>query len=59
MIILIHCRLGFTAKGGPAGVGIAVGTAVRRSMVNVALLDLALSMALWGATTTVTVRIAG
>ena len=57
MIIMIHCRLGFTAKGGPAGVGIAVGTAVRRSMVNVALLDLALSMAIWGATTTV--RIAG
>src|SRR3546814_10699650 len=30
MIILIHCRLGFTAKGGPSGVGMAVGTAVDR-----------------------------
>ncbi|GAA1743376.1 ABC transporter permease [Aeromicrobium alkaliterrae] len=57
IIILIHCRLGFTAHGGPAGVGIAVGTAVRRSIVTVAVLDLVLSMALWG--TTSTVRIAG
>jgi phospholipid/cholesterol/gamma-HCH transport system permease protein len=57
LIILIHCRLGFQASGGPAGVGVAVGTAVRRSMVSVALLDLVLSMALWGATTTV--RVAG
>ncbi|WP_122818718.1 MlaE family ABC transporter permease [Nocardioides pantholopis] len=57
VIILIHCRLGFTAHGGPAGVGIAVGTAVRRSIVTVAVLDLVLSMAMWGTTTTV--RIAG
>ena len=57
IIILIHCRLGFTAQGGPAGVGVAVGTAVRRSIVTVAVLDLVLSMVLWGTTTTV--RIAG
>lgn len=57
LIILIHCRLGFKASGGPAGVGLAVGTAVRRSIVSVAVLDLVLSMALWGSTTTV--RIAG
>lgn len=57
LIILIHCRLGFKATGGPAGVGVAVGTAVRRSIVTVASLDLLLSMALWGTTTTV--RIAG
>ncbi|KRF19148.1 ABC transporter permease [Nocardioides sp. Soil797] len=57
LIILIHCRLGFTAKGGPAGVGMAVGTAVRRSIVTVACLDLVLSLAMWGTTTTV--RIAG
>jgi len=57
LVILIHCRLGFKASGGPAGVGIAVGTAVRQTIVIVAVLDLVLSMALWGATTTV--RIAG
>lgn len=57
LIILIHCYYGFTASGGPAGVGLAVGTAVRRSIVTVALIDFFLSLALWGATTTV--RIAG
>ncbi|WP_300682075.1 ABC transporter permease [Nocardioides sp.] len=57
MIILVHCRMGYEAKGGPAGVGVAVGRAVRRSLVSVAVLDLILSMALWGAVTTV--RIAG
>jgi len=57
MIIMVHCRLGYQATGGPAGVGVAVGRAVRRSLVAVAVLDLILSMALWGAVTTV--RIAG
>ncbi len=57
MVILIHCREGYKAFGGPAGVGVAVGRAVRMSSVSVALLDLVLSMAMWGATTTV--RIAG
>ncbi|GGF37508.1 ABC transporter permease [Marmoricola endophyticus] len=57
LIILIHCFYGFRAEGGPGGVGRAVGLAVRRSIVTVAVLDLILSFALWGATTTV--RIAG
>lgn len=57
MIIMVHCRMGYQAKGGPAGVGVAVGRAVRQSLVSVAVLDLVLSMALWGAVTTV--RIAG
>jgi phospholipid/cholesterol/gamma-HCH transport system permease protein len=57
IIIMVHCRMGYQASGGPAGVGVAVGRAVRRSLVTVAVLDLILSMALWGAVTTV--RIAG
>ena len=57
LIILIHCWYGFGVRGGPAEVGVAVGRAVRRSMVTVAVVDLLLSLALWGATTTV--RIAG
>ena len=57
LIILIHCRIGYQASGGPAGVGIAVGRSVRRSIVTVAVLDLILSLAMWGSTTTV--RIAG
>jgi phospholipid/cholesterol/gamma-HCH transport system permease protein len=57
VVILIHCYHGYHASGGPAGVGVAVGKAVRTSIVTVAVLDLFLSMAIWGATTTV--RLAG
>lgn len=57
VIILIHCYYGYTASGGPAGVGVAVGTAVRTSIVAINIIDFFLSLAIWGATTTV--RIAG
>ena len=57
VIILIHCYYGYHAKGGPAGVGVAVGRAVRLSIVSINLFDFFLSLAVWGATTTV--RIAG
>jgi phospholipid/cholesterol/gamma-HCH transport system permease protein len=57
VIILVHCYYGYYAKGGPAGVGVAVGRAVRTSIVAVNVLDFFLSLAIWGANTTV--RIAG
>jgi phospholipid/cholesterol/gamma-HCH transport system permease protein len=57
VVILIHCYHGYTATGGPAGVGVAVGKAVRTSIVAVSVIDLLLSMAIWGTTTTV--RLAG
>jgi len=57
MVILIHCYHGYTASGGPAGVGVAVGRAVRTSIVAINVVDLFLSMAIWGTTTTV--RLAG
>ena len=57
VVILIHCYHGYNATGGPAGVGVAVGKAVRTSIVAVSVIDLFLSMAIWGATTTV--RLAG
>jgi phospholipid/cholesterol/gamma-HCH transport system permease protein len=57
IVILIHCYYGYTASGGPAGVGRAVGRAVRLTIVAINLFDFFLSLALWGATTTV--RIAG
>ena len=57
MVILIHCYHGYTASGGPAGVGVAVGRAVRTSIVVINVVDLLLSMAIWGTTTTV--RLAG
>ncbi|MBD3924766.1 ABC transporter permease [Nocardioides cavernae] len=56
-VILIHCYHGYTAAGGPAGVGVAVGRAVRTSIVAINVLDLLMSMAIWGASTTV--RLAG
>ncbi|MBE1463320.1 MlaE family ABC transporter permease [Kibdelosporangium phytohabitans] len=56
-IILTHCYYGFRAAGGPAGVGVAVGRSVRTSIVMVSILDFFLSLAIWGATTTV--RVAG
>jgi phospholipid/cholesterol/gamma-HCH transport system permease protein len=56
-IILIHCYYGYTASGGPAGVGIAVGRAIRTSIVTVVVADFFLSFAIWGSTTTV--RITG
>jgi phospholipid/cholesterol/gamma-HCH transport system permease protein len=57
LVILIHCYHGYTASGGPAGVGVAVGHAVRTSIVAINVVDLLLSMAIWGTTTTV--RLAG
>ena len=57
IVILIHCYYGYNASGGPAGVGVAVGRAVRTSIVAINVIDLLLSMAIWGATTTV--RLAG
>ena len=57
LVVLIHCYYGYTASGGPAGVGVAVGRAVRLAIVSVNVVDFFLSLAVWGATTTV--RIAG
>jgi phospholipid/cholesterol/gamma-HCH transport system permease protein len=56
-VALIHCYYGFNATGGPAGVGVAVGKAIRASIVAVNLLNLMLSAFMWGVTDTV--RIAG
>jgi phospholipid/cholesterol/gamma-HCH transport system permease protein len=57
VVILIHCYYGYYATGGPAGVGVAVGRAVRTSIVAINVVDLLASMAIWG--TNVTVRLAG
>jgi phospholipid/cholesterol/gamma-HCH transport system permease protein len=57
VVILIHCYHGYHATGGPAGVGVAVGHGVRTSIVAINVVDLLLSMAIWGTTTTV--RLAG
>ncbi len=57
VVILVHCYYGYNASGRPAGVGVAVGRAVRTAIVAISVLDFFLSLAIWGTTTTV--RIAG
>jgi phospholipid/cholesterol/gamma-HCH transport system permease protein len=57
VVIMIHCYYGYYASGGPAGVGVASGRALRTSIVTVVLLNLVLSLLMWGGGDTV--RIAG
>lgn len=57
IIIMAHCYYGYTASGGPAGVGVAVGKAVKTTIVVVALVNFFLGFGIWGTDTTV--RIAG
>ncbi|NLU82262.1 ABC transporter permease [Rhodococcus sp. HNM0569] len=49
-IMLIHTYYGFTATGGPVGVGVAVGNAVRASLIAVVTVTLLISLAIYGAT---------
>ncbi|MEV0360895.1 ABC transporter permease [Nocardia sp. NPDC050697] len=44
----VHTYQGFYATGGPEGVGIASGRAIRASLVLIALSDMALTIAIWG-----------
>ncbi|MFD0689519.1 ABC transporter permease [Actinomadura fibrosa] len=48
IIVLIHCYRGFNAKGGPVGVGLATGRAIRESMVTIIMVNLLLSYIFWG-----------
>ncbi|WP_277676251.1 MlaE family ABC transporter permease [Saccharopolyspora rectivirgula] len=57
VVIMTHCYFGYRASGGPAGVGVAVGRAVRTAIVTTALLNFFVDLAIWGTTTTV--RITG
>lgn len=52
LVVLIHCWYGFNARGGPAGVGVAVGRAIRTSMMTIVVVNLLLSFVFWGTTTT-------
>jgi len=55
VVSLIHCYYGYFASGGPAGVGVAVGRAIRLSIVAVVILNLVLSIFFWGGGNTVKV----
>jgi len=49
-IMLIHTYYGFNAKGGPAGVGEAVGRATRASLTISGLVIMFVTLALYGRT---------
>lgn len=49
-VMLVHTYYGYTASGGPVGVGIAVGgQAVRTSLIVVVVITLFISLAVYGA----------
>ena len=48
VIMLVHTYYGFTASGGPAGVGEAVGRSVRTSLVVSSCVVVLVSLALYG-----------
>ena len=48
-ILLVHTYFGYFATGGPAGVGAAVGNAVRASLITVVSVTLLVSLAIYGA----------
>jgi phospholipid/cholesterol/gamma-HCH transport system permease protein len=50
VIMLVHTFYGYTATGGPAGVGEAVGRAVRTSLITASVVVLFVSLAIYGQT---------
>ncbi|AXT83989.1 ABC transporter permease [Aeromicrobium sp. A1-2] len=48
MVTLVHCYHGFHATGGPEGVGRATGRAIRTSIIAITVVDILLTLALWG-----------
>src|ERR687888_123019 len=57
LVTLIHCYYGYNASGGPAGVGTRSGRAIRASIVIIVVVNLFLSLLMWGGHETV--KIAG
>ncbi|MFE3543746.1 ABC transporter permease [Nocardia sp. NPDC059177] len=44
----IQCYYGYTAAGGPEGVGVASGRAIRMTIVTVVFVNLLFSLSIWG-----------
>src|SRR6478736_837407 len=47
-VMLIHTYYGYNASGGPVGVGVAVGNAVRTALIAVVTVTLLISLAVYG-----------
>lgn len=58
LVTFVHCYYGYTASGGPAGVGVAAGRAIRLSIILVVVVNLILSLVLFGGVN-VTARLVG
>ncbi len=58
MVAIIHCYYGYNASGGPSGVGVATGRAIRVSIIMVVVLNLVMSMAMFGGASS-TARLVG
>jgi phospholipid/cholesterol/gamma-HCH transport system permease protein len=48
LVALIHCFYGYNVTGGPAEVGVAVGRAIRLSIIMIVVVNLLLSLVLFG-----------
>lgn len=48
IVTLVHAYQGFYASGGPEGVGVASGRAIRASLVLIAITDMVLTIMMWG-----------
>lgn len=48
LVMSVNCYYGYHASGGPAGVGFAVGRAVRASLICVLVVDLLMDLAIYG-----------
>jgi phospholipid/cholesterol/gamma-HCH transport system permease protein len=48
VVMLVHTFYGFTATGGPAGVGEAVGRAVRTSLIAAAFVSVIITLSVYG-----------
>lgn len=47
-IVIVHTYYGYTATGGPEGVGVAAARAIRASTVLIACSDVLMTMQFWG-----------
>nr|WP_018177122.1 ABC transporter permease [Jongsikchunia kroppenstedtii] len=47
-VVIAHAYQGYHARGGPEGVGIASGRAIRASIVLIIMLDMVLTIIMWG-----------
>jgi len=53
IVMFVHCYRGYYAAGGPVGVGVAAGRAIRESTILMILMNLVLSYIFWGHGSTV------